>query len=352
MAMNAYLVVSDLHCCCKSFSGRMNYRDEMDHVQVQLIQTAKKYHESGYKVTLLLLGDVFHGAYKNVFTAVRDVSFFIMWKEAFGEIYSVFGNHEMNYYDQNPFHSLVAQIESEKLLASNARCITPIGMMSVIRVVDTLEDGEVCFHFNHYGVLPEYPINDGAVHIGLFHQEILNNEILRFAEDYAGQHIYTGEVGDSVLSRLGGYSYCFFGHMHKIYGTWETDGGTVLCYLASLGRTNVTEVSDSFLERNVPVVLIKNGKLCGVEDNKFLLLSRKECVDEIYVQASRETYEAVKAKQQVRSYVPMGDDPVANLSAAFAEHPQCLSMLNGLLKDDMDEDGCRLEAAVKKEVYG
>lgn len=58
--------------------------------------------------------------------------------------------------------------------------------------------------------------------------------------------------------------------MHQVYGTWgytnpKTGKSSVLCYLASLGRSNVTEVNDDFLERNVPAVLIDDVLLMRVQ---------------------------------------------------------------------------------------
>lgn len=100
-----------------------------------------------------------------------------MWANTFGEIYSVIGNHELSYYSSNPFYTLVSDIESDKVQSILNRVWQPVGSAGVIKVVDSLEDGEVLFHFNHFGTTIAKPVV-GKHNIGLFHQDIVNSEIL------------------------------------------------------------------------------------------------------------------------------------------------------------------------------
>ena len=84
----------------------------------------------------------------------------------------------------------------------------------------------------------------------------------------------------------------------------------MLCYLASLGRSNVTEVNDDFLERNVPAVLIDDGHYSRVENNLFLLPDRQSSVREDIVKEQKAAYQVVKEQRELKNYSPMGDDPV------------------------------------------
>ena len=331
MAKNAYLIVSDLHISYKSLANRINYRNEIDYVQSELIQVAKKYRNYGYTVKLLLLGDVFHNSYQSVFNALIDSDFFKMWKQVFGDIYSVLGNHELSYYDSNPFYSLVTEVESKKVKDIPGKICTPIGVLPVISVPDTLCDGNVIFYFNHYAC-PIAKVEDtNKINIGLFHQEIVDHSIKAKMETTLGSGIFANTVSIDSSGILNDYDYCFFGHMHKIYGMWQTDSNTVLCYLASLGRTNETEVNDNFLERNIPVILVDDGNFIAAEDNKFLLMPRSECVNTALVEKAKKTYEIEKMRKAAKTYVPIGDDPLKNLRQVFQECPKHLDVLNAFI---------------------
>lgn len=345
MAKNAYLIVTDLHVCHKSLTNRLDYRAEIAFVNMELIKTARKYRVLGYKVTLLLLGDVYHNSYQSVFNAITDSNFFVMWKKSIGDIYSVVGNHELSYYDSNPFYTLVTEIESDKLKSVTDKVWAPIGTMSTIKVLDRLDDGEVHFHFNHYSTNISQVKEVEGINIGLFHQEIVCDSIITAMEAALQGKVFAKTTAFDNTDILDGYRYCFFGHMHKVYGTWLNEHGTYLCYLASLGRTNETEVSDNFLDRNLPVVLVDDGKLLGVEENKITLQARKECVNETYVEKAKATYNTVKQKNEFKKYTPLGDDPVQNLKSLFSTQPKCLRIFEGLLQDSVEPLG---EAIIEK----
>lgn len=103
MGRNAYLIVTDLHFSYKNLRNRYDYRAEVLDACKFIINLAADYKRKGYTITLLLLGDVFHRSYSDVFNACTDNNFFYMWANTFGEIYSVIGNHELSYYSSNPF---------------------------------------------------------------------------------------------------------------------------------------------------------------------------------------------------------------------------------------------------------
>lgn len=333
MAKTAYLVVSDLHEKYSNFRNRVDYRTETQQVKIEMIKCAKGFAQRGYEVVLLLLGDVFHNSYKDIFTAVNDNNFFHVWRKSFGEVYSVLGNHELTYYKSNPFYTLVSEIESEKVTRLMNKVWTPVGLSPVIRVVDELVDGEVHFYFNHYDTGITQPEGNG-VNIGLFHQKIVHPQIVEQM-----RRLYQAtECGVTVESEevWRGYDVCFLGHMHQVYGVWRTEAGTRLYYLASLGRTNEREVSDCFLERNIPAVLVEDGKFKTVEDHKFNLASRAECIREEIVERNREAYTVKKEVQEIKQSVPGKDAPVQNLYALFAEDAPVRRALDELLVKEQD----------------
>lgn len=338
MAKNAYLVASDLHLNYKNLRGRINYRDECLAVCKELIRIASEYKNKGYTVTLLLLGDVFNRSYNDIFNACNDNNFFYMWALHFGKIYSVLGNHELSYYSANPFYTLVSDIESERVKMIMNRVWRPVGSSGVISIVDSLTDGNVVFKFNHYGT-GVLPAEDGKVNIGLFHQNLVSEEIVKASESRFGTSTFVNAVDVERIGIFDGYDYCFLGHMHTVYGTFKTDNGTVLCYLASLGRTNVNEVNDSFLERNIPVICVDDGVFAGAFDNLITLPSRKECVRESQVQMQKQKAQVEAERKQIKESVSLCDDAIKNVHANLSDNVLATSIFDGLLENPIDTYG-------------
>lgn len=313
---NAYLIITDIHDHYCNTTNRINYLKEIDLIREKIISIGMHYQNLYDNVILILLGDVFKGSFNEPDAAVTVNNFWFILSLRFHKIYCVLGNHETSYYTSNPFFTLVNTIESEKVKKILNRNWTPKGLQNIFNVVDIVEDGNVIFHFNHYGT-PISKSIDGKVNIALYHQDIANQEILDLMRVNYNTKIYQRQIVNFDHTDIfDGFDYNFFGHNHKLYGTFECDtakGKTILCYLASLGRPNVTEVDDSFLERNIPVVLVQDGELLGIEDNKFNLMSREECVKEEVVEIQQQTYEHIKERKLIRSYIPGDDDPVNNV---------------------------------------
>lgn len=316
---NVYLIVSDIHDNYCNAENRIDYVKEIDMVREKLINLGLMYKEKADNVYLMLLGDVFKGSYNEPDSAVLINNFWYISTQLFSKIYSVLGNHETSFYSCNPFFTLVSEIQSEKVKKILNKNWQPKGLRNIFNVVDIVEDGNVLFHFNHY----DTPISravPGKTNIALYHQDIVNQEILDLMQINFQTQIYQKRlVNFDNVDIFDGFSYNFFGHLHKVYGTFECithkQEKTILCYLASLGRPNVTEVNDSFLERDIPAVIVNNGELECVESNKFNLMSRKECVLENVVAIQQKNYEDIKAKKAIKDYVPCNDDPVLNIKS-------------------------------------
>lgn len=341
MAKNAYLVVSDLHLSYKNLRSRYDYRAELKAVLDKMIEIASQYKQQGYNVKLLLLGDVFHRSYNDVFNACNDNNFFYMWATYFGEIYSVIGNHELSYYSSNPFYTLVSSIDSEKVQNLMNRVWQPVGSTGVIKVVDQLEDGNVLFHFNHFGTGISQAV-PGKTNIGLFHQDLVSDSVLNTVNAKYGLESYVTAIDTEGRHLFSNYKFCFFGHMHTVYGTYLDNSGTMLCYLASLGRTNVNEVSDKFLERDIPVICVEDGELSGAFDNKFNLLSRKESVKEDAVTKNKEVAAAQKERKLIKNSLSFSEDPVKNVMANLSDNSLASSIFESLLTSTIDSYGADL----------
>lgn len=341
MGKNAYLIVTDLHLSYKNLRNRISYREEIESVFRELMTVAEKYVAAGYKINLLLLGDVFHRSYNSIFNACVDTSFFYMWRQRYGHIYSVLGNHELSYYQSNPFYTLVSDIKSERVRMIMNRVWHPVGTQNVIEIVDELQDGEVNFVFNHFstGVAPVQP---GMKNIGLFHSEIVSGEILQSSDMQSGISTFAHPIDIENSGIVSDYDYCFFGHMHTVYGTFIADNGTTLCYLASLGRTNTLEVNDRFLERNIPAILVEDGVFIKAEDNLFNLPERAACVKESAVTEAHEKAEVQREVTEIKRTISLGDDPVRNTQALLAADELSLSIFNDIIATGSDSYGQEL----------
>lgn len=334
MGRTAYLLIPDVHLGNILSPNRINYRNEMLDVQIKLTRIAVDYKKAGYDVVALFLGDIFHSSYRDVTSALVDKEFITMWNDKIGKIYSVVGNHELTYYKANPFYTAIAEMQSEKIKAITNKVWTPLGATTTINVVDELIDGEVCFLFNHYGTNISAP-KDGLINIGLFHQDLIDPQIKREMErsDRRLSFVKETELENSAILR--GYQYCYFGHLHTVYGAWKA-GETYLVYLASLGRTNEGEVRNDFLERNIPAVLVEDGQLKGIKDNFIQLLPREECIREDVLEKMREHSVKQKEKKELRNYTPIKDDPMGSLKVTFLDNAIISRILSDLEFDSVD----------------
>jgi hypothetical protein len=200
-------------------------------------------------------------------------------------MFSVVGNHEMTFYADNPFWTMVQEWYSARLDNVANRAWGPIGLETLLLIPDSFVFGDTRFLFNHSGLTPLRPILDGKKHVGLFHIDLYDYEIIEYYKKETGAQLWNKNFVNfsSSTAPLRGYDYAFVGHGHKYYGQWkfqneDSDRVTYLEYLSTLGRTNETEVDNDFLERNIPALLFKEGKLTSKEDNKFTLLSREDSV--------------------------------------------------------------------------
>ncbi len=313
----AYVLVTDLHCHYQDKENRFSYSREIDYVFEYLESILSGYQARGFKVIIIFMGDIFDNGYRETVSGIQVNNRFIVLRNLCDAIYTVLGNHEVSYPKNNPFYTLVTEFNSEKIHGLRGKSIEPLGIFPVIDVVDRLEDGDIVFHFNHFATSVSEP-EQGKINIGLFHQEIVCNEILQEMEQKFKGKLYGTKPLDFESSTLAGYDHCFFGHIHKVYGKWDwvNESTGKLCtlnYLASLGRPNVTEVMDSFLDRNIPAVIMEDGKFQRIEDNVFQLMTYSQCVKENVVQHQHEQYQYVKERQVLRNYDPLSDVPIDNI---------------------------------------
>lgn len=330
MNKTAYIIISDLHASYKNIENRNDYLYEIDYVIHKIISLGSDYKNKGYKVVLLFLGDIVDRSFKEIDKGIWLNNVFVKLRMMFDNIYSVIGNHEFTYYKDNPFWTLMNKIDSEEIVSSINKVWQPKGELQLINVVDQFIDGDVVFNFNHHPTRIIEPIPN-KVNIGLFHKNLVPKAISEQMKREKNLDIWDGMLEEFVNTRvLDGYNYCFMGHVHKIYGKWrftndDSQWESFLYYLASVGRPNHSEVQDNFLERNMPTVIVEDGKFVNVEDNFFDLPSRPMSVLEEVVKAQQETYQAVKKKKEFYTTQIYSDDPVENIRSSLASEPMLLA---------------------------
>lgn len=348
MAKNAYPIITDMHTTYKDKRTRVDYQKEILSMFQRIEEIIDKYDKEGYNVMPIFLGDIVDISYKDIMKAIELNNIFVALSEKCYKVYSVVGNHETSFYRNNPFWSLFSHMESEKVKQIIKRSWTPRGVLDLITVTDEVVDGEVSFYFNHYMTPVSIPNN--KVNIGLFHQDIVSNEIINEMQYKYDEKYYGGKYVDLGKNEevIKGYDYCFFGHLHKVYGEWVwhndlTDKDTVLYYLATLGRPNHTEVNDKDRERNIPVVIVEDGKLVGVKDNKFKLEERRLVVREDVISKQQEVRKVVKKNKEMVNYRANTDNPVDNIKRALFEDPKLFDIFNEYLTDNETDYDKELE---------
>lgn len=352
---NAYVIITDLHLNFSNKDNRIDFHGENNLVLNQLESIINKYKTSGHHVILLFLGDVFDRSIRSSFNAIYTKDRLTQLIELADECFVNMGNHEYTYYIDNPFWTLFHDIESQNVRSIKGRTIQPVGVTNQIRIVDTLVDGDVNIFFNHNRCDTFIPTNN-KFNVGLFHKDYLLRGIKTYSQnigiDYWDEK--TTFLDNSAL--ITNYDICFFGHVHKIYGNWTYKSDVVedsknvnVFYLSNLVRVAQDEVRDDLLERNVPVMIVDNGKYIRVEDNKFMLPTRVQSVKENVVQLQQEKYEIKKAKDAIKSNIPFSDDPINNIKSDLAGETFILDVFLELFENNYSSIGNELDILCRAE---
>lgn len=337
-----FLIISDLHYSYKNKDSRVDYKGEIGHVLDKIITLIDDYKNKGYSVCLIFLGDIIDNSFKSMQEGINFNNYFVYFEAVCEKVYSVVGNHEMSYYKDNPFWCLFSKIESPKLKNVLTRSWQPQGTLQLVNIVDYIELGDTILHFNHHAVPTAKPI-EGKINIGLFHKDIVSKAIVEDMQQNLGLDIFEGRPSYIESTPVvQSYDYCYFGHLHKIYGEWvytndNTGKETRLNYLASLGRPNHSEVQNNFLERDIPAIVFdESNNFKEVEHNKFNLLEREACVLEHIIVEKQRKYKENKEKQKLVNYNASSDNPIQNITSALADNYELLYLFDTYVNSEIN----------------
>lgn len=294
---NVYIIITDTHFSGKSKSNRYSYQYETDLVKKEIDRLGIEYLNKGYNPIAVFIGDIYDNSFKSPTASMLEQDDMTNRRKIFKKMFSVFGNHELNFAKDNPFWVLVSK-DSVKVNNKPSIKYKPLGTSGVIEVVDRLIDGNVVLNFNHYSSDILIPV-EGKINIGLFHQNIVCSPAINSAVNRGLNPYKTSAIMLDSNDVLKEYDYSFFGHYHKYYGKWEIDNGRLIYYLGSLGRPNHEEVANNFLERNIPAIIVEDGEFIGIEDNIITLLNRESSVDDIKVVEQQKKRKKVKEKKEL-----------------------------------------------------
>lgn len=314
---NAYVIIPDVHLIDKSKKNRYSYQSETDLVMDEIKSISSEIIEKGYVPYLIFLGDIFDNSYSNPMSSMLATNTFTSLLDYYEMIFSVIGNHELNFPKNNPFWALTSE-DSIKIHNLPKKPFKALGKKGIINVVDKLVDGDVVFNFNHYSASVLEPTPE-KYNIGLFHQEITCSPAIQSATLRGLQPYETPSISLDENDVIAGYDYSLFGHFHKYYGKWEIDGGRFIQYLGSVGRPAHDEVSDNYLERTLPIFFIDDGKLETVEDKIIILPSREASVKEIEVTKQQLTRKKMKERKEILNSTVSMDSIANTIRAKFPD---------------------------------
>lgn len=310
------------------------------------------------KLVVIFDGDVFDRYFRDLTCCMEWIKFFVdLNRITMGNVYSVVGNHEITYKRQNLFW-MIANVQSDWIKEGHILTEDIFSFSKLIQVVDELQVGNILFIFGHYmrdlshytteWVKEKYPEVTEVVLIS--HNEMLSKSIIKHFQDALGFDLVRGRSGFIDIGTAGllpptdMLKSVYVGHMHKAYGELIVDeqlNGVnyhfTLSYLASLGRTNVEEVSNSFLQRTIPVITIDET---GVDyAGKHLKLEGEEIV--VNTELLMERREAYNAKAEIRS-LDSADisltDPLEDLKRIYSSSPASLSMVYNAIENKIPAD--------------
>lgn len=333
--INSYILVSDLHKWSNNLANRKDYIGEIEDVEKYIMEAIEEEISLGHRPNVFFLGDIYHRGFKSIAKSINANNDMVLLASYCDIVASVVGNHEITYKKDNPFWTLMCEVETEVLTE-----VEPKGVVNILRVPDVITDGEVSFYFNHYGT--DVPLPSNKFNILLSHNDITTKDIVDFTESQ-GRVGYVGNYLDfSKEDIFKGYNVVYLGHEHIRYGSWiytnETTGWeTEVNNLGSLGRTNIGEVLDDFLERRLPIIRVKDGKYMETYNKIITLRNGNDSLDKKKIELSLEKRESINEVKRMLDYKPLEDDPLTNIRDMFADDLNKLSIIDCIINNEEDK---------------
>lgn len=339
-------IIPEPHMWDKSIKGRNAYVSEIENYLISIASIIETYVGEKY---IIFPGDMFHQGYHTISSLMLACKTIRMLSDVCGgNLYSVVGNHELTYPQNNPFWILCSELPPR--FGAFSKLPTYKSFKEGIHVVDSLDIENNHFVFGHYGRSDydeDYSTYNSVIHIA--HDTLIEPEICKILFDNYGidisigfgyRHIFTsGAI--PITEKL---KHVFVGHLHTAFGSLhlsELVKDVILDfdiqYLGSLGRTKESEVDDRNLGRVIPHFTIKNGE-AHLENIPFKLNPRSMCVIEEKIQESKEAYEKKKPIRDLESSNVFVGTPKDFIMQWISNNYELQDLFIRLMSNDIPKD--------------
>lgn len=332
-------IITDMHLTTKNIRSIPGSVKESLEIQKTIIKELQKQEYPA----VIQLGDLYHHSSSSFDDGYRLTDFPMQLHNITkGKYFSIVGNHELSYKNNNPFWKIATSF-SDYIM--DVKSINP-----AIKIFDYLRIGRVMFVAGHYGVLLNREIPDldkiddvylcshNAILEDQITDALLENGMANNVRYLNSRGIFDGGLVPDTEKLRG----IFLGHMHTAHGKFcirEENKEFFMHYLGALGRTSVTDFT-SDLEREVPIIHIREGVVTSIDYLTITLSERHASVDEKVVKDNRQKYENQKKRNEIRELDVNPDNDLMETIQEYLEEkdPDALKMLISISQEMMSRD--------------
>lgn len=327
-----FFVIPDTHFWCKNIANRKDYVSECNRIYDSIFNFVKDNQST--KTYIVFLGDMFHGKFQDNINYIEWFQKIQVLRAVCNGIFSVVGNHEITYREQNPFWSLVSDVESDLV---NQMGLIGNGDLPIIRIPDTLEIYNTQLIFNHFGtpIIKPNMVNNILFCHNYWMTKQLSDSLYRLnIAQVNNKYVKYNEIceGCSLMS----FNEAFFGHNHMLIGDYRFDWDTVeyhtnAHFCGSLGLTNINEVLYTEPLRKLYYIDIDENHYT-INDLKIELPKYDtETLNVAKVSENQEKYKAAKYKKSlIKKYDLTMMDPVSAIREDLSNDILTLELFDNL----------------------
>lgn len=340
-------IIPEPHIWDKNFKNRNGYPAEISGYLQEIIDHIQAL--DGEKI-VIFPGDIFHQGFTSVSGMTRALNFFVtLNKITQGNVYSVVGNHELTYVNNNPFWMMAEDYTSR---FTEQKSYAAYGIFRPgIKIKDELIIGKLKFIFGHYG-RTDYKVIPGKEDLVLIsHNSLIESTIEatmkdKYKRDLPTEYMRVTRLTSSAAIPLTSIlKYVFVGHMHTMYSQFLVDDDSSgihlkfrLRYLGSLGRTSIREIDNNDLVRTIPQFVVENDGTYTYDPFNIQLQTYEQVIDSAVTKENAEKAAKIKTLKHVAESNTFGETPEDCIRRELANTPAYLSLFEEIFNHFTDND--------------